>query len=151
MKHFVVGLPFTAAADRVALIRKNRPAWQAGKLNGPGGKVEAGETALQAIAREIREECAIDVPESGWIPVAILQDPEVRVDVFACFDDRVRAVATGTDEPIVLFSPADPVIVQDGLDYLDVLIARALERERTDILQLGTVRPKDEALAVSWP
>ena len=42
--------------DKVALIRKNRPSWQAGLLNGIGGKLEEGETYRQAMVREFFEE-----------------------------------------------------------------------------------------------
>jgi hypothetical protein len=42
---YVVGFAFDTDG-RVALIRKNRPEWQAGRLNGIGGHVEAtGYTA----------------------------------------------------------------------------------------------------------
>lgn len=34
---------FDKALDRVVLIEKQKPAWQAGKANFPGGKVEAGD------------------------------------------------------------------------------------------------------------
>lgn len=36
----------------VALIRKNKPDWQKGKLNGIGGKVEAGETPRRGQSSE---------------------------------------------------------------------------------------------------
>jgi 8-oxo-dGTP pyrophosphatase MutT (NUDIX family) len=40
----------------VLLILKDRPAWQAGKYNLPGGKIEPGETPVQAAHRELFEE-----------------------------------------------------------------------------------------------
>lgn len=38
------------------LVLKDKPAWQKGKLNLPGGSIEAGETPVQAAARELYEE-----------------------------------------------------------------------------------------------
>lgn len=53
---YVVGFKFNRDLDQVALIRKLRPEWQRGLLNGVGGKIEPGETPLEAMVREFREE-----------------------------------------------------------------------------------------------
>lgn len=53
---YVLGFMFNEDESKVLLIMKNRPAWQAGKLNGVGGKIEAGETPIQAMEREFAEE-----------------------------------------------------------------------------------------------
>jgi 8-oxo-dGTP diphosphatase len=41
------------------MIRKDHPQWQAGKLNGVGGKCNAGESLLDAMKREFGEEAGI--------------------------------------------------------------------------------------------
>lgn len=43
----------------VLLVLKNKPAWQAGKLNLIGGKLDPGETPIQAAVRELREETGL--------------------------------------------------------------------------------------------
>jgi 8-oxo-dGTP diphosphatase len=63
VQQYVCGFLLSPDRTRVLLIRKRRPDWQAGKLNGVGGKVEAGETALDAMRREFREEADVDVAE----------------------------------------------------------------------------------------
>ena len=45
--------------DNVLLIEKNRPEWQAGRYNLPGGKIEEGETPEAAAVRELEEEAGI--------------------------------------------------------------------------------------------
>jgi 8-oxo-dGTP diphosphatase len=56
MIKYVTGFMFDHALERVALIRKTKPAWQAGKLNGIGGKIDPGETPEEAMHREFFEE-----------------------------------------------------------------------------------------------
>ena len=52
-------LVFVLRGGEVLLIRKKR-GLGAGKVNGPGGKVDGGETPLAGAAREVREEvCAV--------------------------------------------------------------------------------------------
>ena len=61
MLNYVAGFLFDEPLENVILIRKNRPKWQAGKLNGVGGKVEAMETNIAAMNREFKEEAGIYV------------------------------------------------------------------------------------------
>lgn len=44
----------------VLFIHKNRPAWQAGRLNLPGGGIEPGETPEEAAVRELQEEAGLE-------------------------------------------------------------------------------------------
>lgn len=51
-------LLFVVDGDRVLLIRKKRGIG-AGKINGPGGKIEPGETAMECAVRETIEEIGV--------------------------------------------------------------------------------------------
>jgi len=101
---YVCGFLFSPDRSRVLLIRKNRPAWQRDRLNGVGGKVEAGESLPQAMRREFREEAGMDLPEAHWRHVVTLRgqdDGGSGADweghFFRAFGDVERAVAM-TDE-----------------------------------------------------
>ena len=61
-QEYVVGFRFEGR--NVLLLRKNRPAWQSGRLNGVGGKVEPGEHVADAMSREYKEE--VGVPVCDW-------------------------------------------------------------------------------------
>jgi len=66
--NYVVGFMFDAKMNQVALIRKNKPKWQSGLLNGIGGKIENGETSLAALMREFWEEAGFS-EANGCKPV----------------------------------------------------------------------------------
>jgi 8-oxo-dGTP diphosphatase len=53
---YVLGFVFDKNTRDLLLIKKKKPVWQNGLLNGIGGKIEDGETELQAMIREFREE-----------------------------------------------------------------------------------------------
>jgi 8-oxo-dGTP diphosphatase len=55
MKQYVAGF-MKDSQGQIALVRKNKPKWQAGRLNGIGGGVEEGELPLKAMYREWHEE-----------------------------------------------------------------------------------------------
>ena len=56
-------LLFLRDGNEVLLIRKKR-GHGAGKINGPGGKIDPGESPLQAALRETREETGVQVRDA---------------------------------------------------------------------------------------
>lgn len=86
--------------DRVALIRKNRPDFQAGLFNGIGGHVEVGETPAGAMVREFVEETGVYL--TGWTHHTCFEFPAGAVWVFGArvAAATLDAVATMTDEPV---------------------------------------------------
>lgn len=105
-RHYVCGFAFTEDG-RVLLIRKARPDWQAGLLNGIGGKVEKGETPTGAMMREFEEETDARVPMLFWHPLLtqVCYRYQGIVHYFVCTSDQaVYSASTpeGSDEPLEL-------------------------------------------------
>jgi 8-oxo-dGTP diphosphatase len=71
-RRYACGFVFSPDRARVLLIRKKRPAWQAGLLNGVGGKLEPGESSEQAMRRECHEETGLELPAGAFHHVITL-------------------------------------------------------------------------------
>jgi 8-oxo-dGTP diphosphatase len=78
--NYVCGFYFDATLEQVVLIWKNKPAWQKGKLNGVGGKIEKGELPITAMRREFNEETGI--LHNDWTELIILTGDDWRVYFF---------------------------------------------------------------------
>lgn len=108
MKHYVLGFAFDKDR-RLALIRKKRPDWQAGRWNGIGGHVEQDESCREAMAREFVEETGILIEAPHWRKVAIMSGRVNTEDEWSCHvytvqDKSVSDACTQTDEDVRLVS-----------------------------------------------
>ena len=89
MKRYTVGFLFNKTRTHVLLIHKTKPAWQVGKINGVGGKVEPGETSIQCIEREVKEETNIDTDRSHWVFVGTISGGDAIIEVYGYIYDGV--------------------------------------------------------------
>jgi len=64
--NYVVGFLFSEDLQKVVLIRKTKPEWQAGMLNGVGGKIEEMESPVEAMVREFEEEAGKRIEAALW-------------------------------------------------------------------------------------
>ena len=99
----IATLLFVLQEDEVLLIRKKR-GLGAGKINGPGGKLEAGETPRQCALREVREELCISVLDTascGELRFQFTDGYPIHVHVFT--STRFDGEPTETDEAIPLW------------------------------------------------
>lgn len=92
MSEYCLGFAFSKSLDRVILIKKKKPEWQAGKLNGIGGKMEPMESSVGAMAREFMEETGLHVPERDWTRVGRLQFGDTAVHLFTAAIDWITSI-----------------------------------------------------------
>jgi 8-oxo-dGTP pyrophosphatase MutT (NUDIX family) len=96
---YVCGFLFNDSGSHVVMIRKDRPTWQAGKINGIGGKVEPAELLAEAMLREGREEAGVE-PE--WLPFVKLRYPNADVAFFTARDSELfERASTQESEEII--------------------------------------------------
>lgn len=129
MKHYVLGFAFDFNGDSVVLIRKNKPAWQAGLYNGVGGKIEEGEVPLVAMIREFQEETGVETDPTTWNFFAKMHGPDWDCVVYSAFGHELTdKAATLTDEKVTVFPSNN---IPTSISNLKFLIPAALNhRER---------------------
>lgn len=122
---YSAGLLFSLDGDRVALVRKKKPAWQAGKLNAIGGKIEPGESPHDCMVREFLEEAGVYF--TCWSPLAVLTGADFECHFFTARSRLVDHATTMEEEEIVvvprLWALSDPTLIPN----LRVLIPLALD------------------------
>ena len=105
-RSYVCGALFDEALERVLLIEKLKPAWQAGRLNFPGGKIEPGESPLRAVVREMTEETAIYWAPERWEEFCVLSTPRSVVHFFRATAPlevlKLAHAPIGAEQPVTL-------------------------------------------------
>lgn len=130
LKQYVLGFLFTKNKEIVWLIRKNRPDWQKGKLNGIGGKVEKNEQALDAMIREFKEETEAGIDITNWRKFCVLgDDRSYEVWCYYAFSDSF--LYSKTDEQVCACLVNDlPDLVIPNLNWL-IPMALSFEKGET--------------------
>lgn len=108
---YVLVLPVERKTGRLVMVEKTKPAWQAGRLNYPGGKLEEGETPRQAAVRELQEETGLVVASECLAPIAVLKRAgDFRMHVFSVDIDDADAAQTLTEEETVVVPLMDVLL-----------------------------------------
>lgn len=98
-----------APGREVLLIRKKR-GLGAGKVNGPGGKMDPGESPEACAVRETREELhvtALDPERRGLLRFQFTDGLSIHCVVFVA--RRFTGTATETEEAIPMWTPVDAI------------------------------------------
>lgn len=147
MTQYVCGFLFDPTEQRVCLIQKRKPAWQAGFLNGVGGKIEPTDASPEAaMQREFKEEAGLDIDQ--WHRFCTLGSQQVldpkldqqgwRVMFFYAYGN-VEAATTKTSEYIIVYDVnALPPHCMPNLRWL-IPMALAVKHDRAQAYEIGEV------------
>lgn len=120
-------LVFVVRDGEILLIRKLRGLGR-GKINGPGGRLEDGESPLECALREAREELGIeprDVSEAGELLFQFVDGYSIHVTVFRAGDLVGRPVATA--EAVPLWTPLAEIPFDEMWEDDRIWLPRLLE------------------------
>ena len=84
--------------DSVVMIRKTKPEWQKGRLNGVGGKIEPDETPEEAMCREFAEETGLHC--IGWREFALMIGNDWCCHVFYTRSSAWHECKSTTEEQV---------------------------------------------------
>lgn len=138
----MLALLFTADGREVVLVRKTRPAWQAGRVNALGGKVHRHETPVDAARREVCEEAGIDV--QGWEEFLTWDDAEYRLHAVRAFDGAARRARTAEDQEV--FLARVDTLPPNVIDNLRWIIPLALDRDVAVPIAVASANPAGSGL-----
>lgn len=124
MIKYTTGFAFDKKLENVLLIRKNRPEWQKGKLNGLGGLIEHDEIPILSLIREFEEECGIKTNVYMWTHISTIYGDVWCVDFFSCICDITKATKT-TDENIEII-PINQLYKHSCVNSISWLIPLAI-------------------------
>jgi 8-oxo-dGTP diphosphatase len=98
-------LLFVVHDGQILLIHKKRGLGR-GKINGPGGRLEPGETAREAAIREVREEVGVDVRTAHGAGRLKFQFTDgLSLDVIVFTAEGCEGTPVETDEAVPLWAP----------------------------------------------
>lgn len=105
MKNYVLGFLFSKDVSQVVMIQKNHPDFMAGKLNGLGGLIQEGETALEAMIREFKEESGLSITD--WVMFKTITGENPAGEGYAIFcyqasSEDYHKAKTNSDELVWL-------------------------------------------------
>jgi len=133
LRPYVCGFVMDPDTGRVMLIRKKRPDWQAGLLNGVGGKIEEGETPLNAMSREFFEEAGKLIHDRAWNNFCLLACPRHKgLIYFFRATHSLAGCGAMTDEPLVPLVGLGDLTRDDVVPNLRWLIPMAFAEDYAD-------------------
>lgn len=125
----VATLLFVARGGEVLLIRKKR-GLGAGKINGPGGRLEENETPLECAIRETQEELLInplDIRPAGELFFHANDMPRIHGHIFVA--GNYEGTPTETDEAIPIWFRYEDIPFDEMWDDDRLWLPRVLAGE----------------------
>jgi 8-oxo-dGTP diphosphatase len=123
-------LVFVVRGDELLLMRKKR-GLGAGKINGPGGRIEKGESSLQCAVREVREELQVTplgLEYAGENAFQFVDGYSIRVFVFRA--GGVDGEPAETEEGAPIWAPLGAIPYREMWEDDELWLPLVLSRQR---------------------
>lgn len=127
---YSLGFAFNQDKTKLVLIKKTKPLWQNGLLNGVGGKVEPGELYINTMVREFEEETSVKTEDYQWHQFAVMESDNLQMPCYTAIlsEIQMKAIKTTTEEEIVIIDPNVIIVgIAKSVPNLKWLIPLALD------------------------
>ena len=127
MRNYVLGFIFNEDLSKVLLIKKVRPAWQAGNHNGVGGEIdESSDSPFETMIMKTKEEVDLTIKHGSWLHVGDMSGLDWRVIIYtSIYSGDESDIKSKTDEKVAWFDVKDLPV---GLYNLDWLVPLSIEK-----------------------
>ena len=131
MQFYVNGFAFSKDYKKVILMKKEKPEWQKGFLNGIGGKVEKSDSSFKnAMAREFKEETGVYTLPDSWNLFCSIRGKDFYLEFFSSqLSDKNFELAKTIELEIIKKIPIKEVFTYPTVNNLSWLIPLALNIE----------------------
>lgn len=143
MTAYTVGFIFDQTFEHVLLMHKTKPAWQAGKINGLGGKIEPGEDMYDCIVREIREESALETQKDQWVFVGNVSSDTVSLDVLGYVYEGNHNDAKTTEGEVVEWFPVAS-LPENVISNLTWIIPMTIDKIQNQVFDSFSMKFKQD-------
>lgn len=136
MKHYVVGFLFNKGMNNVLLIKKNRPEWQKGFWNAPGGKIDPSDKSPEdAMSREFYEETDLLIRWPHWRHCLTITCPGGTVYFYGhVLKDDFISIYQKTDEGTLGVFPVNEISNMKVIENLKWIIPFCLSASDMPIM-----------------
>ena len=133
---YVAGFVFDLRDYEVVLVRKARPEWQAGKLNGVGGKIEYGEGKWDAMVREFEEETGVFIDKPYWKHFLRLSGEDWEVEFFTSKMANIASKVKTMEDEEILTVPVSKLSTHNVIPNLLWLVPLALQASEYQLVKV---------------
>lgn len=133
MTEYTLGLVFTHTFRELLLITRGEHAFHTNKSNGLGGKIIIGESPVECIVREVKEESGIETKESQWKFMGVINGITWKVWVFSTSVEKKVDFPT-ISEGTLRWHPSD-ALPENRVTNLTWIIPFVLEKWKDPTLQ----------------
>lgn len=99
MTEYTLGFVFTPGLKEILLISRGEHKYHSHKSNGLGGKIIIGESPVECVIREVKEEAGLETKEQDWKFMGVINGISWKVWVFSSVVDKKEqfsAIKEGT-------------------------------------------------------